>query len=259
MFCSLKCEQENAKKEERELLVHLKYGINAQRARDLGANRYSIVIIGDTHFPFCHGPTSVKILKYIEETRPNIVIQIGDLYDFFSQTRFPRSHGVMTPKDEARMGREDAEKMWAAVHGASPQSKLIQIRGNHDVRPFKRMLEKVPELEPFFNDKEIFEFPQVETIQDETQEVVIDGICFMHGHKKFGEHAKYNLMSTVCGHSHTGGVLFFNIRGETLWELNAGYVGDPSQTPLQYNQQRWIRWTHGFGVIDSHGPRFIAL
>ncbi len=183
----------------------------------------------------------------------------------YSAAKFPRSHNVMTPKDEIEMGRVMAEDFWNAVHREAPGAKKIQLLGNHDIRPHKRIMEKVPELEQFFDFSKLFEFNQVETIHDPTQELVMGDTCFIHGHRKHGTHFTYNLMNTVLGHTHTGGVVFAKVydprlkKEKIIWELNVGYLADPTHKALMYRPQKWSRWTHGFGIIDKFGPRFIPL
>lgn len=54
-----------------------------------------------------------------------------------------------------------------------------------------------------------------------------------------------------------GGVVFRKIRGQTLWELNAGYMADPHAKGLTYTPQRITHWTEGLGWTDEYGPRFI--
>ncbi len=108
--------------------------------------------------------------------------------------------------------------------------------------------------------KGLWEFDGVTTMGSERDELIIDGILYMHGFRKHGDHVKYNLMSTVCGHSHTGGVVFHPIKGKTLFELNAGYLGDPKSAALSYTRQSKIsKWTLGLGYIDDYGPRFVPL
>jgi hypothetical protein len=47
--------------------------------------------------------------------------------------------------------------------------------------------------------------------------------------------------------------------GTSVYELNAGYLGDPHAKALSYTASKLIDWTHGFGFIDEFGPRFIQL
>jgi hypothetical protein len=107
----------------------------------------------------------------------------------------------------------------------------------------------------------LFEFPGVKTQDSQRAELVLDGIMFMHGYRsKAGDHANHNNLSTVCGHSHRGSVSFLRRGDEVIWELNCGFLGDPSSVPLSYTRQRTVsNWTQGFGVIDKQGPRFIPL
>lgn len=52
---------------------------------------------------------------------------------------------------------------------------------------------------------------------------------------------------------------FKRIGGKTLYELNAGYLGDPESKALSYTPTKITNWTLGWGYIDEDGPRFVAL
>jgi len=219
----------------------------------------SIFIFGDLHFPFASKPAVSWALKSVKYHKPKIIIQIGDLYDMFSFARFSKTRNLMTPKQELEAGRKDAEEFWLEVKHIAPKADYFQLKGNHDERVFKRMLDQAPEFESMLSINHIWEFPKVRTIRQEREELIIDDICFIHGYRtKLGDHVRFNHMSTVVGHSHTGGVHFMPLKGKTLWELNVGFLGDRFTTPLSYTKQRQVtRWTLGYGVIDTCGPRFI--
>lgn len=218
------------------------------------------VIIGDTHFPFIHKPSLEKTLAFIKEFQPKHIIQIGDLYDMLSHGKFPRSMNIYTPKEEMSEGRKGAIEMWAHIKKIAPKAECHQILGNHDIRPMKRILEAYPEAELFMDFEKWFKFDGVETHSEIRQELIINGICYIHGYRtQLGTHRDHNRMSTVTGHSHVGGVNFKSYGTETLFELNAGYLGDPESKALSYTAQKIVNWTHGVGVIDQHGPRFIQF
>jgi hypothetical protein len=87
----------------------------------------------------------------------------------------------------------------------------------------------------------------------------IEDIAFHHGYRsQLGSHRDYMHMNFVGGHTHRGGVVFRNIKNETLWELNCGLAGDPTSKGLSYTSQKMNDWTLGFGAIDEYGPRFIS-
>ena len=133
--------------------------------------------------------------------------------------------------------------------------------GNHDVRPLKKVMELVPEVEIFVEFSKWFEFPGVKTVTDHREWLEIGNVSFTHGHLSTpGAHARSFDRNVVCGHSHKGSVQYLNCRdGKMLFELNCGYIGDPMSRPMSYTAKNQVPWTLGFGVIDQWGPRFIAL
>lgn len=225
-----------------------------------------ILVIGDTHFPFTEVHALSALYEFVERKRPQVVVQVGDLFDCFAHGRFPRSRCIFNPQEEADLGFKMAADMWATIHKLSPGAECYQILGNHDSRPLKRILEAYPEGEVFFSIDRFYQFEGVKTLMDTRQELVIDGVAFIHGYLSgLGKHRDFMNRNVVCGHSHVGGVSFKNTldpesgRMQTIWELNAGYLGDPTSKALSYTPQRITRWTLGWGYIDADGPRFIAL
>ena len=225
----------------------------------------SILVVGDTHFPFHNGTAMGFILDEIAENRSiEKVIQVGDLYDFYAFSKYPRKPDVMTPHTEIYLGRSVAEDFWAAVRSIAKRQhrgiKCYQMKGNHDTRAVKRIMERANEFSEIVEDwlNKRMEFPGVELVPDE---FVMDGIMFQHGFRKHGEHATYNQMNTVCGHSHRGGVSFFTNLNGTYWELNAGWIGDLRRKDVfDYQSQKRISGTTlGYGLIDELGPRFVPL
>ena len=222
-----------------------------------------VVAFGDLHFPFAHKRKVAAALSLVKRLKPDAVVQVGDAYDLFSFSRFPRSQSVITPRDEISRARADAEQFWAAARAAAGKGvECYQLLGNHDERLVKRVMASLPEFEPFLEEihARLWKFDGVTTQLSEREELMLDGVCYMHGFRKHGDHTRHNGMSTVCGHSHLGGVVYSRLGPKTLWELNAGYLGDPNSKALSYTRQRRIQtWTHGVGVIDSDGPRFVPL
>lgn len=220
-----------------------------------------IYCIGDTHFPWSSDRTIERIVDAIEAEKPDIIIQHGDVYDMYSWTRFPRTHCLLTPLQELKLGRKKAEMFWGRVKKASPRSKRYQLRGNHDMRPYKRIQERAPEFEPaMVAFDELFKFDGVETILDAREDLIIRDISFTHGFRKHGDHCMHTKRSTVVGHLHVGGVVYRRLGDEVIWELNCGWAGNPFAIPLSYTQlRRYNNSTQGFGRVDEAGPRFIHL
>lgn len=219
-----------------------------------------LALAGDMHLPWPCRRTVAAFLKRLRHTKPDVVAQMGDLYDAYSWGKFPRSHCVMTPAEEIKKARKLAEDFWEAVRAAAPKARLIQLLGNHDARPAKRLIEQLPEFEPFADTiRSWWSFDGVETQKSERDEVTIGGVMLLHGYRKHGTHVTYNLMNTALGHTHLGGVVYLRHQGKSLWELNCGLMGDPSVKALSYTAQSKVsKWTRGWGEVDDYGPRFIA-
>lgn len=223
----------------------------------------SVVALGDIHFPFANRRALRKAIAYIRKHRPDVVIQMGDLYDMFSFGRFPRSVNMMTPRCEIKLGNSMAIEFWTEVYRAmGRKGKRFQLIGNHDERPIKKLISIAPEFEDLAKEgiDRLFRFDHVETQPSEREELEIDGVLYMHGYRKHGTHVSYNLQSTVCAHTHVGGVVTLRQRGKTLFELNCAYLGDPNSAPLSYTQQKKIsKWTPGLGHITKEAAIFVPL
>ena len=228
----------------------------------LGIGNNKILCLGDTHFPWVHKGALESVYQFIR-ANPDIthVVQMGDLYDMYSWAKFPRSHMLYTPKAEIELGRAMAEEMWGKIRAMLPRAKLFQITGNHDVRPLKKVMELVPEVEIFVEFGKWYKFDGVHTVTDPRAWLELCDIKFTHGHLSgLGSHARQEMDSVVCGHTHTGGVWFLKMADDRIiFELNCGYLGDPLSRPLSYTSKTTVRWTLGVGLIDQYGPRFIPF
>jgi predicted MPP superfamily phosphohydrolase len=226
------------------------------------AKKQRVLVFGDLHFPYQHKKALAWALKQVKTLNPTHVVQIGDLYDFYYSSTYAKKDLKFSATEEVQKGREAAREFWAAVQKAAPKAKCVQLLGNHDDRPLKRVMEKVPELSAFFNVRSLFEFASVTTQANSRTEyyIPINGskVLFHHGYLTgLGKHMHYNEQNCVVGHSHKGGTLFKGYGSGIRWELNVGFLGDETQGPLQYGPQSRKFWTLGFGVVDEHGPRFV--
>lgn len=219
-----------------------------------------LAVISDIHWPFSRQRVIDAFLAFIEKEQPEYVVLNGDAWDMYSHAKFPRSHNIFTPREEMRLAREMNENFWKEVKKRCPNATCIQMLGNHDIRPLKRVLEIYPAAEDWIEEKlkELFTFDGVRTIYDHREEVLVGDVAIFHGYRsQLGAHRDYTLYNCINGHTHRGGTVFRQIRGQVLWELNSGYAGDPEAKGLSYTPQKIVEWTPGFAYLDSHGPRFI--
>jgi predicted phosphodiesterase len=218
-------------------------------------------VFSDPHWPFHSKRVQKAFIEYVGDEKPMWVILNGDAQDMYSHSKFPRSHNLFTPRDEHAACLALNRAFWESITRAAPKSKRVQMAGNHDIRPMKMVLEKYPAAEDWVSEKlkEDFTFPGVTTILDQRQELMItDKIAVFHGYRaSLGAHRDYTLMNCINGHSHVGGVVWRQLRNEVLFELNAGFAGDPESKGFNYTRQRITKWTPGFGALTKRGPIFI--
>lgn len=215
-----------------------------------------ILVLGDTHFPFHCKDAINKALSLVEAIDWQVIVQVGDLYDQFSYSRFPKRI-IMTPEQETRKGRQFAEMFWEKVHKLRPNAKKFQLKGNHDDRRKKQIIAKLPEAWGFFDDTHLYGFDNVETIDDSSHELKVNDISFFHGHRtKIGDHLKdvQYQRHVVVGHTHRGGVHPERVgarNGKIVVEANAGYLGNPFSEPLIYRPlKKYFIWTPGVLAIE---------
>lgn len=222
-----------------------------------------ILVIGDVHAPFTHMLGLEALYAFARETQPDFIIQVGDARDQYAFSKFPKSQNIYKPKEEEDLATEVLSNMWKQLQLAAPNAKCVMLLGNHCIRPAKRTLESLPEAEHIIEAhlRKIMTFDNVETVYDVREEYECCGILFHHGlFSQLGQHRDHALANMVVGHTHRGGVSYRRIRGETLWELNAGFLGDPESKVFSYTAfKKTNNYTLGWGFIDKFGPRFCHL
>lgn len=226
------------------------------------ASRKTVVAVPDLHLPFTDWKRVERLYHQIEEIQPHYVIQLGDLLDRFTNSRFARSHDVMTPEEEVEEGRAGAVNFWAHIHKIAPKAKKIQLKGNHDDRLLRQVLERYPEIYSIVKkcDAQMFHFKNVQTVEHSRDGFFIDGVLYTHGHlTQLGQHMQQLGVCVVHGHTHRGGTIFRNHFGKTLWELDCGYLADEKAIPLQYGPTKHLTHVKGFGIVDDNGPRFVPI
>lgn len=215
-----------------------------------------VLCVPDLHSPYSDLEALSSTYLQIEKEKPDTILQLGDSLDLYSFSKFPRSHNLLTPRQELEQGFELVRDMWKIINRIAPKAIKYQLLGNHEERLPKRVLERLPEAETLFRLKEVMSFPGVQTIT--TEELEIDGVLYIHGFMtRPYAHMRYFLKSVVLGHTHQAWVLYEKVHRKTLFEMTCGYLADDSQIPLQYTASKINKWSKGCGIIDSGVPRFV--
>lgn len=219
-----------------------------------------MLLVGDTHFPFAHQPTLEWIYRFAEKQQPEFIVQMGDLQDQFSHSRFPSSRNYYKPDEEMELGRKQAKTFWEELKRACPKAQCYQITGNHDLRALKLVLQSAPSLESLVRESltKLYEFDGVTTIHDYREELVLQGVMLHHGYmSQLGRQRDFVMQDLASAHTHKGGVLFRPLKGKTITHLDCGFTGDPESKVLSYTPQKTTAYTLGVGFWDEYGARFI--
>lgn len=215
-----------------------------------------VFVIPDTHFPFHNKAALKEVLRLIKKERPTHVVQIGDLLDQYSFSRYAKSRDVATPGEEMKQGIAAANDMWKAIRRAVPRAKCLQLLGNHDIRFQKRLMEQLPEAESLFDLGRLYKFDGVMSVKSDREFLIMDGVVYCHGWlSKSLDHARFFNRPVVHGHRHRPAV---ETSGK-LWSMDVGFLGDEKQLPFNYTMSKMTNWTIACGIVEDGKPRLVLL
>src|SRR3990172_8418987 len=141
---------------------------------------YKVLVISDLHLPYHSADGLNKIYERLEKEEFNAVVQIGDLLDQYVFSNYKINPNV-TPISDVKKGLKLAKEMWAKIHKLAPKAQLYQLFGNHDQRLSKRIAEKLPQLAGILDEKSLYQFDHVKTLDSEREYLVLDGVVYCHG------------------------------------------------------------------------------
>lgn len=230
------------------------------------SNFKTAVILGDLHLPFQDKQTLNLGLQCIKQRKPDLVVQIGDLYDNFNWSRFYKSPDIISPRKEMELARKQSIELWKTIREYSPKSVCVQLNGNHDRERLEKMtLMLAPSFHSIVLEKarELMTFDGVFTVPTyrHSYETIIQGekVSFMHGtFSTTIAHGKHYMTNVVLGHLHRGEIIPYKQGEKDLWAMNVGYMGNPYAPVFNYTKTILHGWTLGLGVIDAEGPKFLS-
>lgn len=218
-------------------------------------------VISDTHFPAIHPGGIAFLLDIFDAWDIQRAVHIGDVADLHGPS-FHDNHPEMPgPRDEFRQASKWVEWLDFHLHATGLVSKtnpMLVCEGNHDDRP-KRVAAKYGVTTEF-----LLPYEKVWDTEDWrwALEHEIDGVLYMHGHKKCGggEHPAHLTlkkgldMSVVLGHYHTkGGVNPLPGRKLLRWGMDVGCLVDRLHPAMKYSEGGSMKQMMSCGVvIDGH-------
>lgn len=222
-----------------------------------------ILVLPDSHaHPAFNNDRFEWVGKLIHDTRPEVVVNIGDLADFPSlcfHSKAAELEGARY-KADCDAAYDAQEKLFNAVRKAKKkQPRWIWAQGNHDIRP-ERYVEDHPIFEGKLKNSDVGykDFPW--EVYPFLQPVDVNGVDFVHyvtsglmGRPVGGTHPAWSIIkrrnkSTVVGHSHVTDYKIDRTPGRSLMGLavgcyvdyEAGYAGPANDM-----------WSRGIAILDN--------
>lgn len=218
----------------------------------------TVLAISDTQFPF-HHPDTFAFLKAVKEKyKPDTVVHIGDLFDFYALSDYP------TDPDADSVGKEFADAMKATRKLYKLFPKAVLLTSNHDSRFFKRLKKAGIPSQFWPSYAELFDFPKGWSIADRFS---IDKVHYIHGHQvnAGGGNVMQNAMkkymhSVVFGHFHTRfGISYHANEDVLLFGMCIGALIDLKKYAFEYQRLQVRKPIIGTGLVIDGVPLLIPM
>ena len=223
-----------------------------------------VLAIPDLHLRWVNRYQLSKVYKLVKDKKPDIIIQLGDLYEFYNFSKFSRDLNHITPKAEIRKSQEMAYDFWDNIKKISKDSKKIQLMGNHDMRLQKRILERFPEINNIFDlREEFYDFDEVDVKRSDRDYVEFDNVVYCHGWLiKRWSHVRYFNKSVVHAHTHRASLIVRcddTTEYKYMFELDGGHLINKHALPFTYTPTKYSKWKEGCCFINRGKPELIML
>jgi predicted phosphodiesterase len=210
----------------------------------------SVLVIGDTHEPFCL-PGYLDFCRSVQERFGcGQIVHIGDEVDNHAISYHEKDPDGMSAGSEAERALERMRRWYEAF------PVVDVLVGNHGALPFRKA--KTHGLPKRFLRayEEVWEAPDGWRWHDELER---DGVLYVHGTGSGGKNGALNRsiatrMSVVMGHSHSyGGVQYSSNGRNQIFGMNVGCGVDISAYAMSYGKVYPRKPTLGCGVVMQEG------
>lgn len=214
------------------------------------------LVIPDLHVPF-HDKKYVKLIdKIITEVKPNYLVQLGDMVDFFQISKFARSLDERSTCYEDLMEARIILDRWDKLMPEGSEIHLLE--GNHEARLLKYYSKRAPELHEM-----VKSIPDVYGLNvrnkfgknkwtwhqlNRWDSCKIGDVVYHHG-TYFNQHTagsnltKYPCPKFIQGHNHR---ILYASGGSNKWSATLGHGLDISQIDYLCAPNLWGQ---AFGLV----------
>ena len=209
-----------------------------------------VLFIPDCHLPFHHQANFDLMLRAAGAFRPDIVVVLGDLHDFYAVN----AHGKSPVRNNSLKQEVLEASRYLRQIEQLTEGKLIYIEGNHEDR-FRRYVEgRAPDLFGMTSVREILGLDKRWVWVPYTKSYRLGKLHLTHDTGTAGRNAARQAMdvfqgSAVIGHTHRMEMSFMgNADGPPSVGCMFGWLGDPVHADYMHEVQARRNWVQGFGV-----------
>jgi len=216
-----------------------------------------VLILPDIHTPKEHKPSLNAALLFADDFKPDYCIQLGDLCDFNSLSRFDvvRERDLVSLQYEIDSANEMLDRIEKAV---GPKCRKILTEGNHDQRPEKYRLNSWDKNIQKIWGRRLDNGAKLYGLRVRGWDFHEYGRIFRLGHAHFthgwftnAHHAKKTVQrwfkTIFYGHTHTWQV--HSVVGLDQLPVSAVSLGTLSRFDLDYLKGVPPDWVHMFGYL----------
>lgn len=209
-------------------------------------DKNNVLIIGDTHEPFCKDGYLEHCLKVQKDYNCGTVIHIGDLVDNHAVSYHDHDPDGKSPNEEYVEALTNCKKWYNAF------PEVLICIGNHDRLPFRKAytagLPKnwLKSYQEMFNSPKGWKWDFVHKV---------NGVIYQHGTGLSGEMASVNAcrenrQSTVIGHLHTvSNIRFLASYKDLIFGMSVGCGIDHTKYAFAYGKENTRKPVLGCGVV----------
>lgn len=216
----------------------------------------TVLVISDLQIPYEH-PDALRFIQTVASyAEPTKIVCIGDEVDQHAVGRFDPDPDADGPGVELKLAKRRLKKWYETF----PEVSVCV--SNHTQRIYKKAFHAgIPEgyLRPV---NDWLDAPEGWVWEDK---FVIDGVRYEHGDAQGGMYAARNLairnrQSTVIGHHHSNGAVFYIANeDEMIFALNTGCLVDIKSLAFKYAKNAAFKPTLGCGVVTQGVPEFVPM
>jgi predicted phosphodiesterase len=225
---------------------------------------HKVLILGDIHIPY-HSREAVEVaIKKGKESNPDIILLNGDIFDFFTISRWEKDPRKRNFKLEIEMCKQFLEYLRYNF----PNAEIIFKQGNHEERYENYMFIKAPELVGIenFTFANILDFEKFGILEISEMKPIKLNECFIiHGHEyKFSISNPVNparglylrsKVNCITNHFHQSSAHSekdIEDKVTSCWSL--GHLSEPHPKYMPLN-----KWNHGFATVETFGDKLFNV